>query len=210
MSAIIPNLDLVNITDGDLEEYALDKVVKINDAGAAFGGVVPTTGQVGTKATQFKNALVAADEGTKADTSTKNTRRRELEGLLTLQAQNCAEIANGNMDLYLLSGYEAKDVEGSPVGELAKPDLLTVDPTDNIGQLKIDWNTIEHADNYTVRAYTDEADPTGSLIKAELVKASKFAMDDLPSGEKVNVDVRANGGSKGYGPWSDAGWARPR
>jgi hypothetical protein len=210
MSIIIPNLDLENINDGDLEEYALDKVVKITAAGSTFPGLTPTTGQVGTKANDFKNALVAADEGTKADTSTKNTRRRELEALLTLQAQNCAEIAAGDKDIYLLSGYEAKDVKGSPVGELAKPDLLTVDPTDNIGQLKIDWNTIEHADNHTVRAYTDEADPEGSLIKAELVKPSKFTMDDLPSGVKVFVDVRANGGSEGHGPWSDAGWARPR
>ncbi|MCH9029162.1 MAG: hypothetical protein IH819_06005 [Bacteroidetes bacterium] len=210
MATIIPKLDLVNITDGDLEEYALDKVVKINAAGSSFPGLTPTTGQVGTKANDYKNALVATDEGTKAQTSTKDTRRRELEGLLTLQAQNCAEIADGDIDLYLLSGYEAKDVAGSPVGELAKPDLLTVDPTDNIGQLKIDWNTIEHADNHTVRAYTDEADPEDSLIKAELVKPSKFTMDNLPSGTKVFVDVRANGGSEGHGPWSDAGWARPR
>lgn len=210
MSTIVPKLELQDITDGDLEEYALDKVAKITAAGASFPGITPTTVQVGNKANQYKNALVAADEGTKADTSTKNTRRRELEALLTLQAQNCAEIANGDIDLYLLSGYEAKDVAGSPVGELAKPDLLTVDPTDNIGQLKIDWNTIAHADNYTVRAYTDTTDPEGSLIKAELTKPSKFAMDGLPSGTQVFVDVRANGGSEGYGPWSDAGWSRPR
>ena len=210
MATIIPNLDLVNINDGDLEEYALDKVQKINDAGSVFSGLDPSTAELAGKADNFKNALVDADEGTKADTQTKNDKRDDLEAALTLQAQNCAEIAAGNLATYLLSGYEAKDVAGSPVGELAKPDLLTVDPTDNEGQLKIDWNNIDNSDNYSVRAYTDPADPAGSKIKEEIVRASKHLMDGLPSGEKVYVDVRANGGSEGNGPWSDAGWARPR
>ena len=36
MSTIIPNLGLRDITDGNLEEYALDKVAKINAAGPPF------------------------------------------------------------------------------------------------------------------------------------------------------------------------------
>ena len=210
MSTIIPKLGLNDITDGDLEEYALDKVAKINDAGPAFSGLDPSTAELEGKANDYKDALVAADEGTKADTETKNVERSELQAMLTKQAQNCAEIANGNLATYLLSGYEAKDVEGSPVDELAKPDLLTVDPTDNEGELKNNWNPIEHSQNYSIRAYLDPADPEGSKIKEEIVSASNHIMDGLPSGEQVYIDVRANGGSTGHGPWSDAGWARPR
>ena len=210
MTAIIPKLGLHDIPDGDLEEYTLDKVTKIDAAGSPFSGLDPSTAEVAGKADDYKNALVAADNGTVAQTEAKNVLRSELEAMLTQQAQHCSDIANGNLTIYLLSGYEAKDSGGSPVGELAKPDLMKVDPTDNEGELKVDWDTIDHAQNYTVRAYTDPADPEGSKLAEEIVSPSRANLQGLPSGEKILVDVRANGGSTGHGPWSDAGWARPR
>ncbi len=85
-----------------------------------------------------------------------------------------------------------------------------VEPTDNEGELKADWSAIEHKQNYTVRGYTDPADPEGSKVAEEIVSPSKATLQGLASGEKIYVDVRANGGSTGHGPWSDADWARPR
>lgn len=210
MSTIIPVLGLQEITDGNLEEYALDKVTKINAAGTIFNSLNPSPAELEGKANDFKDALVAADEGTKADTEEKNVQRTELEAMLTLQAQNVAEIANGNLVTYLLSGYEAKDVTPSSVGELGRPDMHKVEPTDNEGELKCNWSAIEHKQNYTVRTYTDPADPEGSKVSEEIVSPSSAILQGLPSGEKVYVDARANGGSTGHGPWSDADWARPR
>lgn len=203
MSAIIPNLGLKEIRDAKLPEYALDKVKKINAGGAAFGGVVPSTAQVSAKVVVYENALVAADDGTKSDTSAKNDRRTELEEMLTLQAQNCAEIANGNMTLYLTTGYEAKDVEGSPVGILKAVTGLLLDYGVNAGELKSNWNVLEHADNYTLQFYADLADPDGSIIKQEVVKKSKAITGGLPGGQIVWARVRGNGGSAKHGPWSD-------
>ena len=203
METIVPKLELQDITDGDLEEYALDKVVKINAAGSAFSGLSPSTSEVEGKADDYKNALVASDEGTKAQTSAKNTRRRELEALLTLQAQNCAEIAAGNMALYLTTGYEAKDVEGTPVGILGAVTGLLLDYGKNAGELKADWDLLEHADNYTLQFYTDAVNPDGSVIKQDVFKKSKAIMGGLPGGQIVWARVRGNGGSAKHGPWSD-------
>ena len=210
MTTIIPVLGLRNIIDGKLEEYALDKVAKINAAGAVYSSLNPSTAEVEGAAEDFKDALVAADEGTKADTEEKDDLRKTLEEKLTLQAQNCAEIANGNLTTDLKSGYEAKDVKPGPVGELEAPDMHKLEPTQNEGELKINWGPVEHKQNYTIRAYTDPADPAGSLIKEEIVSPSNANLQGLTSGAQVYVDVRANGGSTGHGPWSEAMWARPR
>lgn len=209
MSTIIPKLGLDDIRDGNLVAYAQDKVAKIK-ASSAFGGLSPSTGEVEVKITFYEVALVAADEGTKAETEAKNDARKALEDLLTLQAQNCAEIAAGDLALYLSTGYEAKDVTPPPVGELERPDMHKVEPTDNIGELKADWSSVEHAQNYSVRAYTDPADPEGSKVYEEIAGPSKATLNGLPSGAQVYVYARANGGSTGHSPWSEAIWARPR
>lgn len=209
MATIIPKLGLDNFRDADLPEYALDKVTKVG-GNAAFGAVVPTPAQLQAKVLEYEAALTAADEGSKADTETKNVKRAELEEMLTLQAQNCAEIAAGDLALYLSSGYEAKEVSPPPVGELEAPDMSSLQPTKNIGELKADWSSVPHARNYSVRAYTDPANPEGSKVKEDIVGPSKATLQGLPSGEKIYVDARAIGGSTGHGPWSEAMWARPR
>lgn len=210
MATIIPVLKLSKIADGDLEEYALDKVSKINDAGSVFTGLDPSPAELEGQANTYKDALVAADEGTKADTEEKNVQRGLLEAMLTKQATNVAEIADGNLVTFLSSGYEAKDTSAPPVGELDRPDMHSVEPTANEGELKCNWSSVDHKQNYTIRAYTDPADPEGSKLKEEIISPSKATLQGLPSGAQIYVDVRANGGSTGHGPWSDADWARPR
>jgi hypothetical protein len=202
MSVIIPKLGLKEIEDAKLPEYARDKVTKVGGS-SSFAAVVPTTAQLAAKTTQYETALVKADDGTKADTEAKDDRRRELEEMLTLQAQNCAEIAAGDKTLFLTTGYEAKDTEGSPVGQLAAVTGLLLDYGDNAGELKANWNVLEHADNYTLQFYSDPVDPDGSVLKQEVVKKSKAVTGGLPGGEIAWARVRGNGGSTGHGPWSD-------
>ncbi len=202
MSTIIPKLGLHDIIDAKLPEYAKDKVVKVL-ANSAFASVAPSPAELAGKITEYEEALVKSDDGTKAETSAKNDARRALEEMLTLQAQNCAEIAAGNLTLYLRTGYEAKDVEGTPVGILEAVTGFLLAYGDNAGELKANWKVLEHADNYTLQFYRDPANPDGSVIKQEVVKKSKAITSGLPGGEIVWARVRGNGGSTGHGPWSD-------
>src|ERR1051325_8360730 len=126
MDKIIPKLGLHCITDTELIEYAQDKINKIN-ANAAFAGVNPSTATVQTKKTQFETALAAADNGTKGATAIKDQRRDELEQLITLQAYDCAKISNGDMPLYLTTGYAARNTKGSPTGPLSQVTGLSLD-----------------------------------------------------------------------------------
>ena len=189
-----------------LDEYTQEKINKINLA-PAFASVQPNTTTVQTKVNEYKSALIASDDGNKAQTAVKNTKRKELEALLTQQADNCAEIANGNLDLYLTTGYEAKNTKGAPTGTLPAVTGLALFYGENDGELKARWNPMEDAANFSVQVYSNLADPEGSIVKTYIIKKigrRKAILDGLPSGQKVLVRVRANGGAADFGAWSSA------
>lgn len=205
MSHIIPKLGLFSINDAALSEYAQDKIDKIN-AAPAFAAVNPSTATVNAKNQQYIAALVKADNGTKSDTALKDQRRAELEELLTLQALDCVKIANGDLALYLTTGYEAKDTKGQPTGELPQVTGVALSYGNNAGELKASWDVISDANNFTVQAFSDAANPDGSIQKQYTVGKigrSQTTLNGLPNGQLVFVRVRANGGSTGFGDWSD-------
>lgn len=205
MKKIIAKLRLSRITDAALGEYAQDKIEKINLA-PAFAAVVPSTATVQTKTDDYEDALVAAINGTKGATALKDQKREELEELLTAQAIDCAKIASGNLALYLTTGYEAKDTKGKPVGELAAVTGVELSYGNSPAELKLKFNPVKNALNYTVQVYTDISNPSGSSVKELIIKKigrRKITLTGLPSGQVVFVRVRANGGSTGQGPWSD-------
>ncbi|MEK6614887.1 MAG: hypothetical protein AABZ32_02075 [Bacteroidota bacterium] len=171
-----------------------------------FANVQPTTAQLDAKNIEWRAALVASDDGTKADTAFKIQVRAELEAMLTLQAQNCAEIANGDLALYLRTGYEAKDTQGSPTGKLPQVTGLHLSFTNNTGELKAGWNPMEDAENFTVEVFTDILNPDGSMVKQYIrgkIGKSMTTLEGLSSFQDVFARVRANGGSTGFGDWSD-------
>jgi len=205
MNKIIPKLGLKFLQDSKLGEYTQDKIEKINLA-SAFAAVNPSTATVQTKKNDYEIALVAADDGTKGATALKDQRRTELEELLTLQAFDCAKIASGDLALYLTTGYEAKDTKGKPVGELEAVTGVELSYGNSSGELKLKFNPVKNALNYTVQVYTDISNPSGSLVKELIIKKigrRKITITGLPSGLVVFVRVRANGGSTGHGAWSD-------
>jgi len=205
---IIPNLGLHDIEDAQLGEFAQDKINKINalGGGSVMAAIVPSTGTVSDKNVAYEAALVKSDDGTRADTQTKNDRRDELEVLLNAQAIDAARLANGNLSLYLSTGYKAKDTKGTPTGPLPAVTGVLLDYGDSAGELKIKWDAMPDAQNFSVQVYTDALNPNTSIVK-EYVKPKigkkETILDSLPSGTIVFARVRANGGSTGTGPWSD-------
>jgi hypothetical protein len=207
---IIPKLLLKFKTDTEFDGYVRDKVSKINQS-PGLAAVVPSTAVVEAQRDVFYKALVKADQGTLADTEYKNEKRRQLHTLVTKQAYSCADIADGNLALYETSGYEAKDVKGSAPHDMKIVTGLHLAYGDNDGEIKAGWHTITKAGNLTVEVYTDANNPSASLIQTFLVPKigrKMTVLRGLPSGQKVLVRVRANGGKNGHGPWSDPAMIR--
>jgi len=203
MAKIIPKLGLHGLTDNDLQTYAKDKIDKIG-AEPAFAAINPTVGQLNTKYNQYRTALSATQDGNKSQTETKNERRQELEDLLTDMATDAAKIADGDVPLYLKTGFDRKDTQGTPVGELLPPENIKFDDYGSIpNELRPNWDVVEHAVCYQVDVYSDLNDPLTTRVGEDIVLPSKATITGLPGGQMVHVRVRAIGGSTGKSPWSD-------
>ncbi len=199
---IIPNLGLKELSDSELGEYADNKVQKLT-GNVPFAAIDPTAPAVKAKNDLFKDAVAKAIKGSVQDTEVKDGLRVELSEMLTLQASDAAHIAGNDAILYGTTGYGKKDTKGNPVGELDTPENILFRKYGNTpGQLIPDWDSVAHANNYTVQVYTDIANPTTTLLKEVTVSPSKATVNDLPSGSIVYVRIRANGGSTGSSPWS--------
>ena len=108
--------------------------------------------------------------------------------------------------MYLSTGYEAKNTKGAPTGTLPAVEGLKLFYGENDGEIKARWNPMEDAANFTAQVYSNIADPEGSVIKTYIIKKigkRKAILGGLPSGQKVLVRVRANGGATDFGAWSD-------
>lgn len=210
MSLIIPNLGLFDIHDDSLGEFTQKKIDNINainsTPAAPFAAVVPSTATLQTKLNEYEAALVASINGTPGQTQAKKDRRTELEDLLTLQAQNCAEIAGTNLALYLDTDYKAKDTQGTPTGELPAVTGLLLHYGDNAGELKASWNPMEDAENFSIQFYSVALNPAGSIVKEFIqgkIGKAKVTFTGLPTGQILFARIRANGGSTKFGAWSD-------
>jgi hypothetical protein len=203
MAIIIPKLGLDRLSDSELVTYTEEKILKLT-GNIPFALVKPTVAELQTALNEYVDALGKASDGRLADTDLKNLKRATLREKLTLQANNCSTIAAGNTTLFLTSGYEIKDTAGQPVGELsATSEIIFRDYGKNAGQLVPDWKPVGNARGYTAQVYTDVTSPDGTVVKEVTVTGSKAEIDGLPRGTSVWVRVRAIGGSKGVGPWSD-------
>jgi hypothetical protein len=180
-----------------------------------FGGGTPINPPLADVTTSTDNVEEAWDERKNVEEGTAVVHEKEtaFDNVLTPLGHYVEDVANENpataKSVIKSAGMEVKD-EGEPVGDLDKPVIKKVASNETIGELEIDWDKVDNARNYSLRAYTDEADPEGSNEFRGIFSKSKATVEDLPSGEKVHVQVRAHGGDDENGPWSDAAWARPR
>jgi len=208
MARIIPKLALRSLKDAELPTYAANKVKKLTN-NMPFAAIQPTPAQVASKNTEYRNALSASKNRGKANTEAKNRKRAELHALLTRQADDAALIADGNMALYLSTGYAAKNTKGSRVQELAAPENIKFDDYGKKpNELRPNWRVVKHAKMYMVQVYTDPDKPDTSVVGQDVVSPSKATIADLPGGQMVWVRVRAIGGKVGKGPWSDSAQKR--
>ncbi len=205
MTKIVPNLGLSKLRDSELEAYTQDKIDRINGL-TEFAAVNPSTTVVNDKLKEYVPAQQKSLNGSTDDTAVKDQKRLELESLITSQAYNCASIANGDLVLFLKTGYKAKDTKGTPTGPLPQVTGFELSFGNSEGELLASWTPIADAQNFTLQVFSDINKPEESLIKEFLVGKigrGKEPLPGLPSGQKVLARVRANGGSTGFGPWSD-------
>src|ERR1035438_8392694 len=112
MSRYRVSLSFTNLSDADLDEFAGNTIISLTGNTSFPTPSVPmialTAGQTG-----FHSALLAAANGGKVLTATKNQKRGILEDMLRQEASYVQGIASQSLPMLLSSGFDANSTNQS-------------------------------------------------------------------------------------------------
>lgn len=146
----------------------------------------------------FEDALEAAHFGGVVQTVLKNDARRALEDLLRQDASYVQTMASKNLAALLSSGYNAVSTNrtSAPLPKATIGSLLN----DFSGQLWLNIAPMLNARSWEVQLKNGTG---GFALFGIFGYARRIVIPSLTSGQSYSVQVRAVGGSTGYGEWSD-------
>jgi len=200
MSKIIARLKLARLSDQQLDDYAQNKVDSIT-GNVNFPAPSPTLESVTAALGIFSAAVSKALTGTVADTADRNAKRVILEGLLTQLADYCAATANGNIAIYLTSGFDYKR-PAAPSGILPAPQNFLLKHGANDGQVKASWKVITNNHGYELRWSYDNG-TADAMTNSAHCSSTRFTLSGLQSGKRLYAFVHAVGSHNTLGDWSD-------
>jgi len=196
MSTYRTSLAFARLADAALNSYAETVITKMTGNPGFTTPLISLT-VFTTAQTAFSESIVAAMQGGKQATATKNAARDTLLGLMRQQAAYVQSIAGDDLPLLLSAGFEAASTNRAQV-PLSKP---VVDQVDNpmSTQLGVRLKPV-----YTARAYEVRMSyGTSGWQAVGVFTQSRVVIPDLTPGTTYKLQARAIGGSTGYSDWSD-------
>lgn len=147
-------------------------------------------------AAAFQKALDGARTA-KADQRTKND---ELNELLRPLRDYVNEIAVGDEDIVLSSGFEASKIP-APIGKMPQVVNLEISSGDGDGSVTLKWKAIYGAKTYQIEISEDN----GTTFRPETstTRSLKNVVEGLTLARYYTFRVAAIGAA-GRGPWSDS------
>ena len=195
--SIIPALGLNRYPDSALVTYAKNRVESIKLNELSFPGLSPTPEEVEVKLHAFETALINQRKGEKNTTTAKNIARSVLERSLLVQATNCAEIADGNLETYQKSGYGVK-AKSRPAGQLPAPANFRLFNGNMSGSVVAKFKGVTNSHGYELSIVSED----GSIIRAITNSGSPITVEELAPLKRYVVKCRATG-ARGYqGEWT--------
>ncbi|MEP6663429.1 MAG: fibronectin type III domain-containing protein [Verrucomicrobiota bacterium] len=196
MSTYRTSLAFARLPDAPLNTFGENVITRLTGNPGFTTPLVSMAVLTGAQ-TAFASAIVAAQQGGKQATATKNAAREALIALLQQEAAYVQSIAGEELPLLLSSGFENTNTNRTQV-PLSKP---LVDQVDNpmSGQLGLRLKPV-----YTARAYEVRMSyGTTGWQAVGVFTQSRVVIPDLTPGTTYTLQARAIGGSTGYSDWSD-------
>lgn len=141
------------------------------------------------------NAALDGGKTAKAEQRTANT---DLNNLLRPLRDYVNEVANGNEDIVLLSGFEASKIP-TPVGDMPAVTIKNGKGGDGDGSVNLNWTVVYGAKNYVVEMSLDGVTFTTVAFPTK----SRVTVTGLTIGQFYWFRVAANGAA-GLGPFGPA------
>ena len=157
----------------------------------------PTLAIVKTSVDDFETAVHDALDGGKIAITTRNAKRNELLSLLRQEAAYVTGTCKSDLVILIGSGFNAVRTP-SPVGVLPAPQNLRLEYTGMSGELRLKFDRVTNAANYSVQSATS---PDGPWEDQDLSTAARVIIAGLTPGKVYWARACANGsqGSSEYG-----------
>lgn len=198
---ITPALGLKFYTDSDIAAFARQRIVNLTENAASFPNLSPSTVELTEITEEYTNALESCGkDATRSDTNRKNVKRRELEKVVSLCALSCSQIADGDLSLYLLSGFSSK-VQGSRITELDFPHNIRYKQGPFDGSVYVLFKNVKNARSYEINlAENNNSDSWNTFVSGTV---SPVLITDLKPMTIYNIRCRAMGARNIKSAWSN-------
>ena len=185
------------LADGPLSTFGLSTVTGLNKNPDFKNLPVPTT-EVTTLVNAFNTACEIAAQGGKANTAAKNAARAALIDALRQNALYVEIASKNDRTVLLSSGYQvASTNRAQSVLEQVQVAKVT---NPQSGQLKVRIVPVPNARSFEGRIKPVNGSEFGPSIS--FASTRRIIFDALTAGVTYTLQLRAIGGSTGYGDWS--------
>ena len=195
MSRYRVSLSFAKLSDADLDEFASNIIISLTGNPSfptpSVALIALTAGQTG-----FHNALLAAANGGKILTATKDQKRGILVDMLRQEASYVQGIASQNLPMLLSSGFDANSTNRAST-QLDTPAVVGLD-NGLSSELVLRMQPVVNAKSYEVQTKNGGGwTPAGIFTQAR-----RITLPGLTPGQVYSVQSRAIGGSTGYSDWN--------
>lgn len=184
-------------------QFARQVVIEMTD-NVNFTSPSPTLAAFGAAATAVQtayNEALTARQVAKAKTAALAEAEAGLNLLFNQIANYVQSASGGDVAKIESSGFGVANVPAPPIGALAMPSDVVVEPSAASGTMNLDWKRVRGANSYLIERAVDA--PVLDWSVAASTTKSKAVVNTMVSGKKYWLRVAAVGAA-GRGPWSDA------
>lgn len=192
---IVPSLRTGKMSDEQFTNYVTNIIYSMT-GNANFATLTAQITALKTKNTEFAVAKGNVKHGPAGSAAEKDAIRAEEEQMLKAMAIACSQIANGDLAVFLSSGFIAR--EHHAVTGLNDPTKLLLENGTQETELKLSFLGDERAPFFKIWIGLDTVTPT-SLIEST---SSRYVLENLVPGTRYYVKVMACG-TKGL----KSGWS---
>ena len=172
---IIPALHFGDVTDEGLVGYTQEKIDKLT-RNPHYPDPFPEKVAVIEALAVYIPALGDAEDGDTSNTEIKNESRSFLENALTALAIRCGQIANGNLGVFLTSGFEVRKPREAE-GVLPQVENVSAESGPYEGTILLTWDPLKGARCYSVEVTDNAVDPA-SWIPVRAVNGGVCTMSE--------------------------------
>ncbi|ADQ80428.1 hypothetical protein Palpr_2292 [Paludibacter propionicigenes WB4] len=185
----------INFSSGKYSDEALgtktNNIIENMERNPNFQSPTPSIQELRTANNNYIASLAKVEGGTKQDTVIKNNLRAIVEDMLQTLGGYVQTISGGDESIILSSGMDVNKKK-SPVGQLPKPENLTVKPGDNKGAVILTCDVVPSASFYEFEYTEMPLTATPNWIQKTCTKR-RLQLEGLISGKQYAFRVAGAG-----------------